>query len=83
MSDQESAIVVFGARWCPAVVRMRAYLDRQDVDYVYRDIDRDPGAMDELLELRGKAWVVPTVVLPDGTVLDNPSPRKLARQLGL
>jgi glutaredoxin-related protein len=71
-------IILYGAMWCPDVRRTRAYLDRNDVAYDYRDIDKDAGAMDELLELRGKAWVVPTLVLPDGTILDNPTRRDLA-----
>jgi hypothetical protein len=33
--------------------------------------------------LRGKAWVVPTLLLPDGTVLDNPRRAELARKLGV
>ncbi|MGC9349971.1 MAG: glutaredoxin family protein [Anaerolineae bacterium] len=80
--ENNSKIIVYGAVWCPDVRRARAYLDRQRVDYIYRDIDRDDGAMDELLELRGKAWVVPTLVLPDGTILDNPSRRDLAQYFG-
>ena len=61
----------------------RAHLDRLGVDYDYRDIDRDAGAMDELFALRGKAWVVPTMLLPDGTVLDNPARPQLKKKLGL
>lgn len=81
MSENNEEIVMYGALWCPDVRRARAYLDRRKIDYVYRDIDRDDGAMDELLKLRGKAWVVPTVVLRDGTVLDNPSRRELAQHI--
>jgi hypothetical protein len=35
-----------------------------------------------LLELRGKDWVVPTLILADGTILDDPSIRDLADLLG-
>jgi mycoredoxin len=79
MPEDNAEIIMYGAIWCPDVRRARAYLDRQEVHYLYRDIDRDDGAMDELLELRGKAWVVPTLVLPNGRVLDNPSRRELAQ----
>lgn len=77
-----SEMIVYGAAWCPDVALTRTYLARHGVDYVYRDIDRDPDAMPELLALRGKAWVVPTIVMPDGEVLDNPSIRELANRLG-
>ena len=83
MPETNDEFTMYGAMWCPDVRRAQVFLDRHDVSYVYRDIDRDEGAMDELLELRGKAWVVPTVVLSDGTILDNPSRRELAKILGL
>jgi mycoredoxin len=83
MSEEPNEIIVYGAIWCPDVRMTRAFLDRHGVAYVYRDIDRDAGAMDALLALRGKAWVVPTLVLTDGTILDDPSRRELKRRLGL
>jgi mycoredoxin len=72
---------MYGAAWCPDVLMDRVFLNRKGVDYDYRDIDRDEGAMDALLALRGKAWVVPTYVLPDGTILDNPSREELSKHL--
>ena len=83
MSEDQTAIVFYGAGWCPSVRMTRAFLDRHDVPYDYRDIDNDAGALDALLELRGKAWVVPTLVLPDGTILDDPPRRDLKNLLGL
>lgn len=82
LASSDSDMIMYGAAWCPDVAMARRYLARHGVDYVYRDIDRDPNAMDELLALRGKAWVVPTLIMPDGTVLDNPSVRELADRLG-
>ena len=83
--DEEATptMIVYGAVWCPDVRMTRAFLDRHTIAYDYRDIDRDAGVMDELLALRGKAWVVPTLVLPDGTILDNPSRRELKKRLGV
>ena len=83
MSEEQAEIILYGAVWCPDVLMTRAFLDRHHIAYVYRDIDKDAGVMDALLELRGKAWVVPTLVLPDGTILDNPSRRDLRKILGV
>jgi len=83
MTDKTpSGIIMYGTAWCPDVVRTRQYLDRHNVGYTYHDIDEEPEAMAALLELRGKDWVVPTLVLADGTVLDDPSIRDLADLLG-
>ena len=83
MSEERTEIILYGAVWCPDVLMTRAFLDRHHIAYTYRDIDKDEGVMDALLELRGKAWVVPTLVLPDGTILDDPPRRELKKILGL
>jgi mycoredoxin len=84
MSDTETndTLKVYGAPWCPDVTLTRRYLDRHGVDYRYCDIDEDPEARAALLRLRGADWVVPTLVFPDGTVMDNPSIRDIADKLG-
>ena len=79
---EESAVVMYGASWCPDVMMARRYLDRYGVDYVYRDINTDPEAMKALLEISGKDWLVPTFVMPDGEILANPSIRELGARLG-
>jgi len=82
MEKTSAEIIMYGTAWCPDVARTRRYLDRHDIDYTYRDIDEESEAMAALLELRGKDWVVPTLILADGTVLDDPSIRDLADLLG-
>ena len=83
MTDKTSSeIIMYGTGWCPDVARTRRYLDRHDVSYTYRDIDEEPEAKAALLALRGKDWVVPTLILADGTILDDPSIRDLADLLG-
>jgi len=77
------AFVMYGAIWCPDVALARMFLKRHKVTYTYRDIDRDPEAKAALLELSGKDWLIPTIVMPDGKVLANPSVRELARELGI
>lgn len=83
MEETSAEIVMYGAAWCPDVARTRRYLDRHNVGYTYRDIDEESEAMAALLELRGKDWVVPTLILADGTVLDDPPIRVLANLLGI
>ena len=82
MEETSAEIVIYGAAWCPDVARTRRYLDRHNVGYTYRDIDEESEATAALLELRGKDWVVPTLILADGTVLDDPPIQDLARRLG-
>ena len=81
-SEKRTSIVVYGTSWCPDVVFARRYLDRHGVEYDYFDIDANKQAMEELLKISGSDWLVPTVVLPDGSVLSNPSVKELAKLLG-
>lgn len=78
----EEKLLVYGARWCPDVLMACGYLDRHNVAYEFRDIDADPEARRVLLEISGENWLIPTLVLPDGEVLVNPSVRALADKLG-
>ena len=78
----DKELVVYGATWCPDVARIRRYLDRHGVAYQYRDLDADPEVREFLLGVAGEDWVVPTIVMPDGEILQNPSVRDFADKLG-
>ena len=61
----------------------RAVLDREGIDYEEIDIDKDPAAAATVLEINGGYMSVPTLILPDGRVLVEPSRRVLLSSLGL
>jgi mycoredoxin len=61
----------------------RAVLDRAGVDYEEINIDRDPGAVATVLEINGGYTTVPTILLPSGRVLVEPSRRQLLEALDL
>ena len=61
----------------------KAVLDRAGVDYEEIDIDRDPDAVATVLAINGGYNTVPTILLPDGRVLVEPSRHSLLVALGL
>jgi mycoredoxin len=61
----------------------RAVLDRAGVDYEEINIDRDPDAVATVLEINGGYTTVPTILLPSGRVLVEPSRRQLLEALDL
>lgn len=56
-------------------------LDEQGVEYEVIDIEREPGAVDEVLRLNHGMRSVPTLIFPDGSVLVEPSRRELMAKL--
>jgi glutaredoxin len=63
-------IVVYSADWCPQCRRALAYLNQKQVQYVLKDIERDPAAraeFDELLRTR-QARGVPMIFVGSETL---------------
>ena len=61
----------------------KAVLDRAGVDYEEINIDRDPDAVATVLAINGGYTTVPTILLPSGRVLVEPSRRQLLEALDL
>jgi mycoredoxin len=61
----------------------KAVLDRAGVDYDEINIDRDPDAVATVLAINGGYTTVPTILLPSGQVLVEPSRRQLLEALDL
>jgi glutaredoxin-like protein len=78
----ENKIVVYGTVWCGDCRRTRAYLDRNQVPYVFIDIDRDPTAETYVKQVNRGYRSVPTIVASDGSRLVEPSEMQLASWIG-
>lgn len=74
-------ITVYSAPWCGHCHRLKAQLDRAGLAYTEVDVDRRPDAKDLIASFNGGDWLIPTVVLPDGTALVNPSVAEVQRRL--
>jgi mycoredoxin len=61
----------------------KAVLDRAGVEYEEVDIDKDASAAATVVAINGGYRSVPTILLPDGQVLVEPSRRTLLSALGL
>lgn len=64
---------IFTTVWCGYCRRLKSQLDRLGVGYREVDIERDPAAAELVSKANGGNHTVPTVLLPDGTTLTNPS----------
>ena len=61
----------------------KAVLDRASVDYDEINLDRVPDAVATVLEINGGYSTVPTILLPGGRVLVEPSRQELLAALDL
>jgi mycoredoxin len=67
---------------CGDCLMAKAVLDRAGVEYDEIDIDHDPDAAATVIAINGGYRTVPTLLLPDGQVLVEPSRQELLTALG-
>jgi mycoredoxin len=74
-----TVVTVYGADWCGDCRRTKRWLDSTDLAWTWIDRDADPAVRAMLADAGYLA--IPVVVLPDGSVLVEPSDETLARAL--
>lgn len=74
---------IYTTPWCGDCRTAKAELDRAGIDYEEIDIDRDPDAAATVLAINGGYHSIPTILLPSGRVLVEPSRQKLLEALRL
>ena len=76
----------YGAMWCGDTRRARNWFDANNLPYEWIDVDKDKDAAELVKQMNNGFRSIPTIVFPDGSLLTEPSTRKLeehAVQLGL
>lgn len=66
-------LTMYTTVWCGYCRRLKAQLDRAGIPYREVDIEHDEDAAAFVEGVNGGNQTVPTVVLPDGTALTNPT----------
>ncbi|MCY4576278.1 MAG: NrdH-redoxin [Chloroflexi bacterium] len=83
MTQTEAEILMYATTWCPDCARSKRLLDKHNVKYTWINIEEVPEAADTVRHLNKGMQVVPTIVLPGGKVLAEPSDKELSAALGL
>lgn len=76
-----AGIRVVGTRWSPASHDVKDFLSRNQIPYLFLDVDHDAEAQ-RLLETAGEP-ALPTVFFPDAPPAIRPDRRTLAERVGL
>lgn len=66
-------VTMYSTPWCGYCRRLKSQLEREGIGYQEIDIEQDPDAAEYVMKVNGGNQTVPTVVLPDGSALTNPS----------
>lgn len=74
-------ITFYGASWCGDCRKPKQFLDEHNIAYTYKDIGKYPKAALEVEKINNGMQSIPTIVLPNGVILVEPSVRELAQEL--
>lgn len=80
MSNERSAITVFGAEWCGDCRRTSRQLKELGIPYTYIDVDADEAGRERAIAIAGR-MNIPVVVFSDGSFLVEPSNPELLAAL--
>ena len=72
---------MYTTTWCGFCARLKAQLQREGIDYVEVDIEREPDAAEIVMKANGGNQTVPTLVFADGSALTNPSLAQITERL--
>jgi thioredoxin reductase (NADPH) len=76
-------IRVVGNQWAPASYQVKNFLARNNIPYLWLDIEQNEEA-NQLIESSGEAGLeLPCLFFPDGTLLQKPENRDIAERVGL
>jgi mycoredoxin len=82
-SAGSNSVVVFGADWCGDCRQAKAWLRNNNVPFTDINVEHDAEARHEAIELAKGRTNIPVVVLPDGSVLIEPTDAELADALSV
>ena len=72
---------MYSALWCGDCRRSKKFLDSNNVEYHYIDIELDEAASDKVIEINGGFRSIPVIDFPDGTHMTEPSDIDLEAKL--
>lgn len=78
--NKNEKIIVYGAMWCPDTLRALEYLSKNEIEYEFKDIEKDENVK-FVEEINNGLRVIPTIVFPSGVILSEPSNTELEKNI--
>lgn len=76
-SNSPSQIVMYSVEWCPDCRRAKFFFKRKKIDVLEVDVNTDKKAEEFVKGLNNGNRSVPTIILPDGSMMVEPSTKEL------
>jgi mycoredoxin len=70
-------IVMYAVEWCPDCRRAKFFFKRKKIDVLEVDVNADKKAEEFVKGLNNGFRSVPTIILPDGSMIVEPSTEEL------
>jgi thioredoxin reductase (NADPH) len=77
-----NTIDLYGADWCPDCVRAKAFLNQNNIQFNFVDVDLDESATKKVEEINNGKRIIPTVII-NGKPYTNPDNAQLSTELGI
>ena len=74
-------LIMYTTPWCGFCRNLKKQLARDGIEMTEVDIEQDPAACEFVMSVNGGNQTVPTVVLPEGTTLVNPTAAQVRERL--
>lgn len=74
-------IKFYGATWCSDCNRAKQFLDDNNVNYQYINLEEDEKAVEEVVKINNGYQSIPTIVFPNGKILVEPSNNELQKAI--
>ena len=75
-------ILLYGADWCPDCRRAKSFLDDNNIEYTFIDVDLDKEATAKVEQINNGKRIIPTVIF-NNKPLTNPTNIELSTILGI
>jgi mycoredoxin len=72
---------MYGAEWCGDCRRSKRFLDANNVEYTYIDVEADESASEKVIAINGGQRSIPVILFEDGSHMTEPSDNDLKAKL--
>lgn len=80
--NKQGRVKLFGADWCPDCRRAKRFLQDNQINFEFIDVETTDGASDYVMKVNNGKRIIPTIIIND-TPYSNPDNAKLTELLDL